>query len=251
MKNSKEKGITMVALVVTIVLLLMLVSIGVNSGIPTLNSAKFTQFKNELKILQTKVNELNENGEIEIGNAELTEEQKNIITTNISNADDTIISGFRYCNRTYIQSNLGLESVNRDYLINVEYRYVISVEGCEYNGKKYFMINQLPGGVYNVDYNDKNPTTGDFDFDVNYTKEGNRWKIEVSNVKYSGYISNWKIKYRASDDEYWKTVNGLSFYVNEEGNYYVQVVHDDINLGSKLVSILEDTNEIEEIQNTI
>lgn len=245
MQDSKEKGITMVALVVTIVILLILLSIGINSGIPTINLAKFTQFKNELKILQTKVNELNEENETEIGSNTLTEEHINLISTNITNADDNIISGFRYCNKTYIKNNLGLDSINRDYLINVEYRYIISIEGYEYNGKTYYMINQLPDGAYNVEYNDKNPKTGDFD--VNYSREGSRWKIEVSNITYSGYINNWTVQYRESENDNWKTVNGFNFYVIKEGNYYVQVIHDDINLGSKLVSILEETDLTEEI----
>jgi len=239
MQKSKEKGITMISLVITIVVLIILASIGINSGMPTLDSAKFTQFKNELKVLQTKVNELKENNEKEIGSANLTEEHENLIITNISNADENIISGFRYCDGTYIKENLGLESVNRDYLINVEYRYVISVEGYEYDGETYYMINQLPGGAYNVDYNDKNPKTGEFDFDIDYIKEGNRWKIQVSNITYPGYISNWKVQYRTADKETWKNANGLSFNVTEQGNYYVRVVYGDINLGSKLVSIVE------------
>lgn len=246
MQKSKEKGITMVALVVTIVLLMILASIGINSGIPTLNSAKFTQFKNELKIMQTKVNELNEINQTEIGIASLSEEQKNIIYENIANVDDAIISGFRYCDKTYIQNNLGLGSVQRNYLINVQYRYVICVPGYQYEDQIYYMINQLPNGAYNVDYKDKNPKDGEFNFDVTYSNESNKWKVEVSNITYSGYISNWTVQYRSADEENWKDANGLSFYVNEQGNYYVQVVYDDINLGSKLVTILEETDIVDE-----
>lgn len=251
MRRTQEKGVTMVALVITIVLLLILLSITVNSGMPTIEFSKFNQFKNELKVLQTKVNELNQNNETEIGIKELTQEQKDKITLNIENADETIISGFRYCNKTYIQNQLGLQSVERDYLINIENRYVISVDGFEYEGTTYYMINQLPDGAYNVDYTDKNPKTGEFDFDVNSIKEGYTWKIEVSNIEYPGYITNWKVQYREADETTWKTANGLSFYVKKEGNYYVQVVYEDINLGSKLVTILEETNVIEELENTL
>mgnify|MGYP003511123356 CR=1 FL=1 len=127
MQKSKEKGITLVALVITIITLIILASISINSGLPALELAGFNQFKNELKILQTKVNELNEKNEIEIGEKNLTQEHKNIISANISNSNDDIISGFRYCSSTYIKDSLGLESVERDYLINVQYRYVIYI----------------------------------------------------------------------------------------------------------------------------
>lgn len=251
MKKTQEKGVTLVALVITIVALLIILSITVNSGMPTIEISKFNQFKYELKVLQTKVNELNQNNEIEIGIKELTQEQKEKITRNIKNIDETIISDFRYCDKTYIQNELGLQSVERDYLINVKNRYVISVEGFEYEGTTYYMINQLPDGVYNVEYNDKNPKTGEFSFDVNSVKEGDKWKIEVSNIEYPGYINNWKVQYREADETTWKTVNGLSFYVKKQGNYYVRVVYEDINLGSKLVTILEETNIVDEIENTL
>ena len=243
------RGITLISLIITIILLLILAGIGINAGIPTINLAEFTQFKDELKILQTKVNELNQKKETEIGTKELTENQKNIISENIANTNNEIISGFRYCSSEYIQNNLGINTLERDYLINIEYRYVIAVEGYEYKGKKYYMINQLSDGPYNVEYNNKNPGTGDFGFELDSSKESDRWKIEVINIKYPGYISNWKVQYRLADDEKWKTANGLNFYVSKEGNYYVQLTHDDINLGSKLITIIEESEENSNIIN--
>lgn len=246
MQKSKEKGITLVALVITIVMLLILASIGINSGTSAIETANFSKFKNELKIIQTKVNELNEINETEIGKKELTTEQISIINTNIQNTTDEIIEGFRYCSKIYIKDELGLEDVNRDYLINVKYRYVILNEGYEYKGKIYYMINQLEDGAYNVEYNNKNPEEGDFD--VNFVKESDRWKIEITNISYDGYISNWKVEYRASEDEDWKTANGLIFYVGKQGYYYVRVSHDNIKLGSKLINISDESQESDELQ---
>lgn len=255
MSRTKEKGVTLIALVTTIVILLILSSIGATVGISTINSANFSQFKEELKILQTKINELYQNNEISIGQ-ELTEEQKNIFTVNIisdiifkdkSNTEkEKIQDGFRYCNSTYIQKDLELKNVKRDYLINVEYRYVIYYEGYEYNGTIYYMIDQIDNGIYNVTYSDKNPKEGKFDFNVNYVKENDRWKIEITNIQYEGYINNWQVEYRLDEEIEWKKANGLIFYVTKPGNYYVQVSHDDINLGSKLVSIIDETNSISE-----
>ena len=101
------------------------------------------------------------------------------------------------------------------------------------------MANQIEGSVYNVQYNDKNEKEGSFE--VSSTQENDRWKIEVSNIVYNGYVNNWQVKYRLEEDTYWKTANNLSFYVTKEGNYYVQVVHgEDIDLGSKLVSVIDE-----------
>lgn len=256
MKRTEDKGVTLVALVTTIVLILILASIGATAGMSTINWANFSQFKNELKVLQTKVNELNQNNEIDIGQ-QLNEEQKsilnnstiyNIIYNGASEEEKVKIQdGFRYCDREYIRKNFNLDNVKRDYLINVEYRYVIYYQGFEYDGKTYYMLEQMGDGLYNVKYNDKNPKDPkEGDFDVNYTKENDRWKIEISNIIYTGYINNWQVEYRLDGESKWKKVNGLNFYVTKAGNYYVQVSHDDINLGSKLVSIIDETNKIDE-----
>ena len=88
--KTKENGITLVALVIMIVLLLILASIGYTVGDSTISSAKFTQFKNELKVMQTKVNELNQENKTDDGQ-ELTEEQKDIL--DIQEISDVIYNG--------------------------------------------------------------------------------------------------------------------------------------------------------------
>lgn len=254
MKKAKEKGVTLISLIVTIVILIILASIATTTGTSTIKFSNFTKFKNELKVLQTKVNELNQDNKIDIGQ-KLTEEQKNIF--NIQVISDIIYNnkseeekiktqeGFRYCSADYIKNNFQLESIKRNYIINVEYRYVICYEGFEYNGNKYYMVNQIDDGVYNVNYNNKNENTGSFE--VNSIKENNRWKIEISNIIHKGYIDNWQVKYREEEDTYWKTSNTLSFYVTKEGNYYIQIVHgDEIDLGTKLVSVIDETKDINE-----
>ena len=78
MNTTEEKGVTLIALVTTIVILLILASVGYASGTEAINFASFSQFKNELKVLQTKVNELNQNNEIDVGQ-DLKETQKEIL----------------------------------------------------------------------------------------------------------------------------------------------------------------------------
>lgn len=253
MYRTKEKGVTLMALVITVVLILILSSIGITAGMSTIDRANFSQFKSELKILQTKVNELNQNNEFNKGQA-LNESQKEILkNTTISNIiyDDgeteeeksQIQNGFRYYNAEYIKDEFNLDSVKRDYIINVEYRYVICYQGFEYDGNIYYMPEQIEDGLYNVKYTDKNPKEGDFGFDVSYTKENDKWKIEVSNIVYTGYINNWQVEYKLYEENEWKKANGLSFYVSKAGNYYVKVSYGDISLGSKLVSIIDETNQ--------
>lgn len=257
--KTKENGVTLIVLVITIVLLLILATVGTTVGTSTLNSAAFTQFKSELKVMQNKVNELNQNNEKEKG-TDLNEEQKavlniesvsNIIYKDISDSDKSKIQeGFKYCDKKYIQDNFGLDSVKRGYLINVEYRYVIFPEGFEYKKKTYYMIDQIDEELYNVRYNDKNEKTGNFQ--VNTTMENNKCKITISNIIYNGYVDKWQVKYKLEKDSYWKTSDDLSFYVKEDGIYNIKVVHgDEIDLGTQSVKIILDGLISDKVKNEI
>ena len=259
MKITEEKGVTLLVLVTTIIILLILTSIGVTSGISTLNSAKFSQFKEELKILQTKVNELNQNDEINLGE-ELTETQKNILNiTDISKIiynDKTeeekkeIQNGFRYFNNESLKNELDLEGIKRDYLINFKYRYIVCYKGVEYNGTTYYMSEQIENTYYNVQYKDKNEKNGRFE--VNTTKEDGRYKIQISNIQHNGYVDNWQVKYKLEEDNYWTTSNNLCFYVKKEGNYIIEVVHgDEISLGTKNERVMFDGTILDKVQNNV
>lgn len=114
------------------------------------------------------------------------------------------------------------------------------------------MINQIDSEIYNVNYKKQDYTTGNWDFEVEYEKEDNRWKIQVSNITYNGEvydgkINNWKIEYRNNDEDYWKNANGKKFYVTKSGNYYIRISFEEINIGPKLISILNDENIEEDI----
>lgn len=244
MKN-KEKGVTLVALVTMIILLLILASIGYTVGNSTIDTAKFTQFKSELKVMQSKINELNQENKTDIGQ-KLTDNQKSIL--NITTISDIIYNGkteqektkiqngFRYISKNYINTELNLYSVGRNYLINVEYSYVIFPDGFKYEGTTYYMIDQIEGEVYNVRYNDKNEKTGSFE--VNATQENNKYKVEITNIQYNGYVDKWQVKYKLEGNSYWETSDSLTFYLKDEGTYTINVVHgDEIDLGTKTVTI--------------
>ena len=258
MKKIKEtKGVTLIALVVTIVVLLILASIGINSGQDAINSAKFNEFKSELKIMQTKVNELNQSNETEKG-TELTEQQKNIFNVeNVYNiifenkSDEEITNiknGFRYLSKYSINNDWNLDSITRDYFVNIEKRIVISCIGFEYKGKTYYMSEQFGDGLYNVEYSNKNAQSGNYD--INTTVEENRCKIEISNIQYEGYVNDWQVKYKLKDSSQWKTSNDLSFYVKEDGTYDIEVVHgNEISLGAKEQKIITGGTLVDKVKN--
>ena len=132
-----NKGVTLISLVVTIVVLIILASIATYSGVNVIKESKLNKFTAEMKIMQTEVNNLYDrysNGEVsvlEIGK-ELDSEANNVFTGSASGITDS--SGYRYYDRETIES-LEIEGVEEEFYVNVEKRSVISKLGIEYEGK--------------------------------------------------------------------------------------------------------------------
>ena len=186
-----NSGITLISLVITIIILFILSSIAIYSGVGTIRSARLTKFTVELKMMQQKVNELNDsytnnksvivNGIDYRGKGEYTTQTTNdgqtqMIKTkqgiqdigknpeeNFSTSElETIFSmeesgvtdkeGYKYYDAETLQA-LGLENMEYTFFVNVEKRSIISTVGLEYDGNIYYTLDQVPDGVYNVEYN--------------------------------------------------------------------------------------------------
>ena len=259
----KERGVTLVTLAITITVLIIIASVATYSGIEIINSSRQTKFTAELKIMQVQINSIyqkyKENnpivingttyyGEKEAGTGKLTilqigqellgevQTQANKIFTELVNDGNSGITstdttGYRYWNVETIKS-LGIEGVEQDCFVNVEKRSVISYKGLKHEGKMYYVLNQLPDNLYNVEYD--NPNTGAPTFDVNYEKIGDsKWRINISNIQYAGYINKWKVQYKLEGKNYWNTSEDMSFVVNESGIYDIIIENGNIKSEQK------------------
>ena len=214
---------------VTIAVLIILASIATYSGVNVIKESKLNKFIAEMKIMQTEVNSLYDrysSGEVsvlEIGK-ELDSEANNVFTGSASGITDS--SGYKYYDRETIES-LGIEGVEEEFYVNIEKRSVISRLGIEYEGEKYYTLAQLPNGLYNVEYENKN--TGKPTFNVDYEVIGeNKYKVIISNIEYSGYIKKWNIKYQEKGSDYWNTTEDLSFEIDKDGDYNIIIENGEV-----------------------
>lgn len=230
----KQKGITLISLIVTIIVLSILASIATYSGINVIRSSKYTAFTTELKIMQTQVNAIyEENKEAEYGeiiedNPQVQAQAEKVFAENTENASGiTDRTGYRYWSKEYIKNTLKIEGVKQAFFVNIEKRSVVSYEGLEYEGKTYYTLKQLPNGLYNVDYEAPNAEQPTFDVKTETIGE-NKWRITISNIQYNGYINKWQVSYQQEGKDYWNTTEDLSFVVNETGIYQIKVVNEKI-----------------------
>lgn len=268
MKNIliKAKGVTLIALITTIVVILILASVATTSGIGVIEQAELNRFTAEMKIMQTYVNQLYQkykDGEkIQVGSEEYTGDEiltmrKNSldasISTNIENSSLPAYSvaqqvftsnesgitdktGYLYFNKKLIE-DLNIEGVYGEFFINISKRSVISYEGLNYKNQMYYTLEQLPSRLYNVEYETENinqPVIGEAT--IERVSEG-KWRINISDIQYNGYVEKWQVKYKLDTDESWSISEDLSFVVSKNGNYSIQIQNGSVQ--SEIINVTE------------
>lgn len=242
-KIKDNKGITLVTLVITIVILIILASIGTYSGIEVIKSSKFTRFQTELKIMQAKTNEWYDEYKDDVDNSRMISELgatatlPNDASIAFLGAGKTNDGGYLFFSESTIE-NLDLNEIYEEFLINIKKREVISYKGFEYQGNKYYTLEQIPDSLYNVEHDNKNTWNSEIDsFDVNYTElEQGKYRIDVSNIDYkSGNINKWQVKYKNEEEQYWKQADNYSFIIDEVGNYRVKIANSNTESNEKQI----------------
>lgn len=247
--KTNEKGVTLISLTVTIIVLIILASVGVTSGISTINSSKLTKFTAEMKAMQEIINELynswkvgdtvttyrDYNGDeiLNMGKDLLSVQQKVqqvFKSENEGGSGITNTDGYRYFDNETIRYLFNKE-MQQEFFVNIKERKIISTEGIKYNGKICYTIKQLPDGVYNVEYDLIDDAQLDFDISGKYVYEESG-RIDISNIIYYGPVNKWQVRYRLKGKEEWQKTeeflgDEISITVRDMGTYEVQVYHGE------------------------
>ena len=235
--KEKSKGITIIALTITIIVLLMLAYVVTNVGISIVSKVKLNKFTTEMNIMQTEVNKLYDRyiaGEDVLNIGRGLDAQADKVFTKVASGLTNKV-GYRYYDKETIKS-LGIEGVLGEFFVNIEKRNVISYNGFEYEGVTYYTLNQLPNSLYNVESSSKNIENPTFDVLVEKVEENN-WNISISNIKYNGYVDKWQVKYKKIGDGYWTTSEDLSFIVTGEGIYKIFIQNGDVSSDVKNLNV--------------
>lgn len=136
MKNN-NKGITVVALTITIVVLLIVAGITSYSGLHTVKSARFYNAESQMKIINSKV-------------SELYDEYKDGNTAVLNYGDVSGKEGYRIYTKGFIKQKFNIEGIDYDFLVNVKDRKVELEKGIQYQGESYFTLEDF--GINNVPY---------------------------------------------------------------------------------------------------
>lgn len=219
-----NKGITIVALIITIILMLILVSVATYSGINTYKNAQIAKFVAQMQLIQTKIDELvEENNTENIGETITTDEtKKNIISRAYVNEEvqsntDEYKNKFRYISRENLELQLDIADIEDDVLVNFETREVISISGVEYDGRRYYTQYKLPNGQTLV-YSEE--ITRNIAFGMDLSINGLNATVSINNIS----INNGTLSFAETDSTgnttNWQTITN---YTEKEKKYTVNI----------------------------
>lgn len=210
-----ERGITLISLVITIVVLAIITGIAVSASTDSIKSAKRTAFITELEMVQEKVNTIYEK-------RKLNEEDViyyNSLGQDISKVEASKLTqilkgqsgeGYLYFSKEDLKK-LDLDNISQDIIINFNTRDVISVTGLEIDGNTYYKLLDIPNYAgQKIDYIDKNTEAPTFDVEVN--KMANSWQIAMKNIKYNSNVARGTLSYKLNDSDNWIIVGEKTYF---------------------------------------
>lgn len=239
-----NRGITLVALIITIILMLILVSVTTYSGINSYKNAQVTKFVTQMQLLQAKVDDLVSSKTIEELNSmnlqtPTTQEQQNTINSAANNEEVTTnnVNEYKVFTKEDVLNILDVEDVQNDIMVNFTTREIVSLVGIEYEGKTYYTQYKLPNGQAVIN---NESVSRDLSFTPTISIDGLNATITISDIK----ITNGTLSYKEQSDNYAQTITNYT----EKGKEY----KINISKSGKYVFILRDntsdkTSEVQEV----
>lgn len=245
--RSEERGITLVALTITIIILLILSTVSITMGTKQYGSIKLKGFYTKLEIAQEgieKIAKINENYKDENGNTVYlkdlgtlpNEEQKAIIQNLGYN-----VTNFKYFTAEQVKNDLEISGVELDLLVDFTNKIVINPQGIEIDGKQYY---QLENKKYAISTNEKK-NKGTVDFTYKAEKYGDKsYKITITPINV-GDVKQGIVKYKKEKIDYWTAAQDNQFITDQLAKY--EVMYEDANNNSVTKSLLLSLNESGEV----
>ena len=236
-----EKGITLVVLIITVIVMLILTTISVQIGLQSLDSTRLQGFYTQLEIVQKRIDDISTTNESYVdseGNIIylknegrfLTNNQK-IFLQNIIQSEnlDVNIENFKYFTVGDLESILEISEIEYNLFIDFNSRVIIAENGIQIGNTTYYL---LKNATYFVNQNtDKNiGIIQSLSYKV--TPYGtSKYKIVVTpsntvgDVGGTGYV-----KYKKINTKYWEVSDNTEIILEASEEY--NIVFTDANKNS-------------------
>lgn len=246
--NQNDSGITLVALIITIVIMLIIAGVSINIGTDSLNSTRLRGFYMQLELVQKRVDDIATTNESYVdpeGNAIYLKESGNVLTDAQKSNLEVILSekglsvdvidNFRYFTITELEDILGIREVKYNMFIDFKDRIVVAEEGITLEGKTYYTLEDT---TYFVEHIDKNAgVIEDLIYEtVEYT-EG-KYKVSINPSNNIGDLDGTgTIKYKKTTSKYWETTTNSEIIVEFDTEYNIKFIDLNNNSIEKTIKV--------------
>lgn len=144
-----ENGITFFLLIVTVIVLVIIGSAAAASGISTYKNAQVKLYLKEMDAIKEKVSlyeeraEVNPDLDFESIGLEVTESSQAVNVLEELNVNKEDYPDYRYLSSSAINSELGLENIDKNIIVNVKNKQIYSVTPVKYDGELYYSAEDL------------------------------------------------------------------------------------------------------------
>lgn len=256
----KETGITLVALIIVVGVMLIIASVSIYNGIDAVNDTLLNGFYTQLEIVQERVDDITTTNEsyidennnfinIKQAGQSLTADQTNKLQNILSQKQISYanISDFRYFTIQDVNNILELEEIDYSLFINFENRIVVAEEGITIEDTTYYMLEDTKyfvesnplknvgedGKIKKLKYSDP-IQYGEGKYKINIEPEDT-----IGDLGKTGYI-----KYKKTTSKYWDITNENYIIIEPDIEYDIMFI--DLNNNSIEKTIKIEYEKVEE-----
>ena len=241
----KEKGVTLTALVITVILIIILATVTTYSGIESYNNMKTENYVAQLRVIQEKVDLIvseYQNWPDKTDTTTINDYLSSLGFNKLSAGETTLVAlieergdtmdNYYYFSTDELKSKLGLsgfEQTDISVAVNFGTRYVIEKSGIKVDGVEYHTQYDLPGGQKIIAETIVNAPS----YDTTNTEIRNfgltaQIKLAWTTTKDGQTANVTDYEYKKKADTTWKKVensDGTNYVINisEAGEYEVRV----------------------------
>lgn len=243
----QNKGITIVSLSITVILLIILASVGVTASIDAFETAKVTAFVSKMNMIQAQVNI--EHLKKTNGNEAVASYGQNIPLSEMEKVNTVLngesSDGFKYFNKADLKNYLNLDGIDEVVIINFDTRKIYSLTGVKYEDEMYYNQYDLPDGQYNIGYSD--PTIAEKpEFEIEKLNYGTYTTLNIKNIVYNGNANSGNAYYGVVNNiendnievDYWQEMSNNSATVNKSATYAIKYIDKANNELTKTVDVI-------------
>ena len=237
----KENGITLISLVITIILILILATVSIYTGVDIYENMRVKNFVAKMQTIQVAVDklcdkytvqEINSKTGVNYNDASVPEKSIEVLEKVINengneddatkswypSAGDNIKTNYRYLSKDKISSDLEIKDFDTAIFFNPRTRNIIAVKGIKYENHMYYRQYDLPKGQ------ELNQPSLDNDFSLNVSVKtfNNKAVIYVETDKSIAELKYYKKKDNGEYGEAVTAKNIKEIPISESGTYKIE-----------------------------